>query len=43
MKPLYIGGTMTPGLGMKVEVFDQEIEGGRGVKGRPLPPGEQGE
>ena len=43
MKPLYVGGTMTPGLGMKVEVFDQEVEGGRGVKGRPLPPGEQGE
>lgn len=43
MKPLYVGGTMTPGLGMKVEVFDQEVEGGRGVKGKPLPPGEQGE
>jgi acetoacetyl-CoA synthetase len=43
MKPLYVGGTMTPGLAMKVEVFDQEIKGGRGVKGRPLPPGEQGE
>lgn len=43
MKPLYIGGTQTPGLGMKVEVYDQEIEGGRGVKGRPLPIGEQGE
>ena len=43
MKPLYVGGTMTPGLAMKVEVFDQEVEGGRGVKGRPLHPGEQGE
>ena len=43
MKPLYVGGTMTPGLGMKMEVFDQELEGGRGVKGRRLPPGEQGE
>ena len=43
MKPLHIGGTMTPGLGMKVEVYDQEVEGGRGVKGKPLPPGEQGE
>lgn len=43
MKPLYVGGTMTPSLGMKVEVYDQEIEGGRGVKGRPLADGEQGE
>lgn len=43
MKPLYVGGTMTPALGMKVEIFDQEVEGGRGVKGRPLPAGEQGE
>ena len=43
MKPLYTGGTMTPALGMKVEVYDQEMEGGRGVRGRPLPHGEQGE
>ncbi|KAK5134746.1 hypothetical protein LTR08_006121 [Meristemomyces frigidus] len=43
MKPLYCGGTMTPSLGMKVEVYDQEIEGGRGVKGRPVPVGESGE
>ena len=43
MKPLYVGGTMSKGLGMNVEVYDQEIEGGRGVKGRALPHGEQGE
>lgn len=28
---------------MKVEAYDQTIEGGRGVKGKPLPPGESGE
>ncbi|KAK3714792.1 hypothetical protein LTR37_007527 [Vermiconidia calcicola] len=43
MKPLYVGGTMTPALGMKVEVYDQEVEGGRGIQGRLLPVGEQGE
>lgn len=43
MKPLYVGGTMTPMLAMKMEVFDQTIEGGRGVQGKPLPLGEQGE
>ncbi|WPG98331.1 acetoacetate-CoA ligase [Acrodontium crateriforme] len=43
MKPLYSGGTMTASLGMKVEVFDQEIEGGKGIKGKALPIGESGE
>lgn len=43
MKPLYSGGTMTAMLGMKIEVFDQEIEGGKGVKGRSVPIGESGE
>ncbi|KAK4541105.1 hypothetical protein LTR36_008330 [Oleoguttula mirabilis] len=43
MKPLYCGGTMTLGLGMKVEVYDQEVEGGKGVKGRPVPGQEAGE
>ncbi|KAK5116184.1 hypothetical protein LTR62_008510 [Meristemomyces frigidus] len=43
MKPLYCGGTMTPSLGMKVEVYDQTIEGGKGVPGRPVPIGESGE
>jgi acetoacetyl-CoA synthetase len=43
MKPLYCGGTMTFALGMKVEVYDQEIEGGKGVKGRPVSVGESGE
>ena len=43
MKPLYVGGCMASGLGMKMEVFDQSMEGGRGVKGKPVPIGEQGE
>lgn len=43
MKPLYVGGTMSLVVGMKVEVYDQTIEGGRGVKGRPVPVGEAGE
>ncbi|KAF2769165.1 acetyl-CoA synthetase-like protein [Teratosphaeria nubilosa] len=43
MKPLYVGGTMTPALGMKIEVYDQEIEGGKGIKGRPVPIGQPGE
>jgi len=43
MKPLYTGGTMTAALGMKIEVFDQEIEGGKGIKGRPVKEGEAGE
>ena len=42
-KALYSGGTMTAALGMKIEVYDQEIEGGKGVKGRPIPLGEAGE
>lgn len=43
LKPLFVGGCMTPGLGMKLEAYDQEIEGGRGVVGRPVPLGESGE
>ncbi len=43
MKPLYVGGTMTPMLAMKVEVYDQTVDGGRGVVGKALPVGEQGE
>jgi len=43
MKPIYCGGTQTPMLGMKVEVYDQDIEGGKGVKGRSVPIGESGE
>ncbi|KAK4565742.1 hypothetical protein LTR86_003591 [Recurvomyces mirabilis] len=43
MKPLYCGGTMSPALGMKVEVYDQTVEGGKGVKGKPVALGEAGE
>ncbi|EMC93908.1 hypothetical protein BAUCODRAFT_36360 [Baudoinia panamericana UAMH 10762] len=43
MKPMHCGGTMTAALGMKIEVFDQEIEGGKGIKGRPVSGGESGE
>lgn len=43
MQPVYCGGTVGPGLGMKVEAFDQTIEGGKGVKGKALPAGEAGE
>jgi acetoacetyl-CoA synthetase len=30
MQPVYSGGTVGPCLGMKVEAYDQEVEGGRG-------------
>ncbi|KAM3417340.1 hypothetical protein BST61_g5591 [Cercospora zeina] len=43
MQPVYVGGCVGPTLGMKVEAFDQEIEGGKGVQGKALPPGEPGE
>lgn len=43
MQPVYSGGCVGPALGMKVEAYDPTIEGGRGVKGRPLPRGEAGE
>ncbi|KAK4622071.1 Acetoacetyl-CoA synthetase [Fulvia fulva] len=43
MMPVYTGGTVSPCLGMKVEAYDQTIEGGKGVKGQPLPLGEAGE
>jgi acetoacetyl-CoA synthetase len=43
MSPVYCGGTVAPALGMALEAYDQTIEGGKGVKGRPLPAGEAGE
>lgn len=43
LTPVYVGGCQGPGLGIKVEVFDQTVEGGKGVKGRSLPAGEPGE
>ncbi|KIV92315.1 acetoacetate-CoA ligase [Exophiala mesophila] len=41
--PLYVGGCQGRGLGIPVKVYDQTIEGGRGVKGVELPDGEAGE
>ncbi|CAK1366539.1 unnamed protein product [Cercospora beticola] len=43
MQPVYVGGCVGPALGMKVEAYDQEIEGGKGVQGKALPLGEPGE
>lgn len=41
--PLYVGGCQCIALGMAVEVYDAAIEGGRGIKGRPVPVGTPGE
>ncbi|KAL2214508.1 acetoacetate-CoA ligase [Sarocladium strictum] len=41
--PLYVGGCQCISLGMAVDVFDSRIEGGKGVKGRSIAPGEAGE
>jgi len=41
--PVYVGGCQGPGLGIKLEVYDQLIEGGPGVKGQAVPIGEPGE
>lgn len=43
MTPLYAGGCQGPGLAMNLQVYDQTIEGGKGVKGKALPIGEAGE
>jgi acetoacetyl-CoA synthetase len=43
MTPLYAGGCQGPGLAMNLQVYDQTIEGGKGVKGKPLAIGEAGE
>ncbi|KXS95361.1 hypothetical protein AC578_8290 [Pseudocercospora eumusae] len=43
MQPVYCGGCVGPALAMKVEAYDQTVEGGPGVKGRSLPHGEAGE
>lgn len=40
---MYVGGCQALGLGIKVEVFDQTNEGGKGVKGNAVPQGEPGE
>ena len=43
LTPVYVGGCQGPGLGIKLEVFDQQMEGGKGVKGRAVKTGEAGE
>lgn len=45
LTPVYAGGCQGPGLGIKVEVFDQTIETppGQIVPGKAVPPGEAGE
>jgi acetoacetyl-CoA synthetase len=43
MTPLYAGGCQGPGLAMNLQVYDQTIEGGKGIKGKPLAIGEAGE
>ncbi|KAL2354691.1 acetoacetyl-CoA synthase [Cryomyces antarcticus] len=43
MTPVYVGGCQGPSLGIKVEVYDQLVEGGKGVKGKPVEEGVPGE
>jgi acetoacetyl-CoA synthetase len=43
LTPLYAGGCQGPGLAMNLQVYDQTIEGGKGVTGKPLAIGEAGE
>ncbi|KAL1304140.1 hypothetical protein AAFC00_000568 [Neodothiora populina] len=43
LKPVYVGGCQARGLGLKVEIFDQTLEGGKGVRGKPMATGEAGE
>lgn len=43
LTPLYVGGCQGPSLGTKVEVYDSTIEGGGGVKGKPVEDGVPGE
>nr|POF14267.1 acetoacetyl-coa synthetase [Quercus suber] len=43
MQPVHVGGCVGAALGMKIEAYNQTIEGGRGVKGQLLPLGEAGE
>ncbi|KAF7509118.1 hypothetical protein GJ744_008345 [Endocarpon pusillum] len=41
--PVYVGGCQGPSLGTPIAVFDQTVEGGRGVEGRPVEDGVPGE
>ena len=41
--PLYAGGCQSKSLGTPTKVYDQTMDGGKGVKGREIPDGEPGE
>jgi len=41
--PLYVGGCQGPCLGIAIGVYDQTVEGGKGVKGVPVEDGTPGE
>ncbi|KAK3062064.1 hypothetical protein LTS18_004892, partial [Coniosporium uncinatum] len=43
LTPVYVGGCQGPSLGTPIAVYDQQVEGGPGVKGKALPEGEAGE
>ncbi|KKZ64467.1 acetoacetate-CoA ligase [[Emmonsia] crescens] len=43
LTPLYVGGCQGPSLGTPIAVYDQTVEGGKGVKGIPLEEGVPGE
>ncbi|GME60514.1 acetoacetate-CoA ligase [Neofusicoccum parvum] len=41
--PVHVGGCQGAALGVRVEIFDSTLEGGRGVAGKPVPDGVPGE
>jgi len=43
LMPVYVGGCQGPSLGTPIAVYDQLDEGGKGVKGNPVPDGVPGE
>ncbi|KAK2814081.1 hypothetical protein FQN50_000485 [Emmonsiellopsis sp. PD_5] len=43
LTPVYVGGCQGPSLGTPIAVYDQTIEGGKGVKGVPVEEGVPGE
>lgn len=43
LTPVYVGGCQGPSLGTAVAVYDQTVEGGKGVKGLELENGVPGE
>ena len=43
LTPVYVGGCQGPSIGTAVAVYDQLVEGGKGVKGKQLENGTPGE